>query len=213
MSILASVRFLLRPGLPSKLLPNQRAWLPHFNDKPAARYLYTLRRTHETAPPALRCLVNPFSTNPTISDKTSASSDDNAPNPSATPFLPNSSSAQPVSPLQEPHSILKDIHEYAANANQGTARKHDHGLIPLSETKLFSRIKTTTLSTQRIVISDEVLQSPVTLVVVAFRSIADDQLKPLRDAFVSAVGTDGRRSAVTVNESFAAQALSGFVQR
>lgn len=213
MSILSSARLLLRRGLSGQQLSNKRPWLSQFNDKPSARYFFTLRCTHETAAPALRCLIRPFSTNPTISNKSPATSDDNAPNPSTTPSSSNSSSALPVSPLQEPHSILKDIREYAANANQGIASRHDHGLIPLSEAKPFPRIKTTSLSTKRIVISDEALQSPVTLVLVAFRSIADDQLKPWRDAFVSAAGTDGRWFDVTVNESFAAQALSGFVQR
>lgn len=123
--------------------------------------------------------------------------------------------ASPASlpPLKERSSILHDIRDHASNVKHGTACQFDKGLIPFDTAKSFPRIKTTSLSTKRIVISDEASASAVTLVLVAFRSIADTQLKPWRDAFSSLVGQRGQWFDVTINESFAAQALSGFVQR
>lgn len=220
MFIATSTRLIVRSGMshapqPSvfRQVSNQKRLLSQSINNRAARPCCIRNSTHAVVPPTLRWLTRSLATNSTVPDKSLASSDRDGSNPSSSRSSSTSSSSQPTSPLQEPNSILKDIREYAANANRGTASKHDLGLIPLSEAKVFPRIKTTSLSTKRIVISDEASRSPVTLVQVAFRSIADEQLKPWREAFVSSVGPDGQWYDVTVNESFAAQALSGFVQR
>lgn len=218
-------RILSRPGLPIRSQRSASESLlirrvPHlgFKNTPAVQYSSTRFRARAgTAFHVQEYQVRPFVTSSTIPDKNSVSSNRGTttapPTSSTTSSSSNSSSSQPVSPLQEPNSILKDLREYAKDTGHGTVSKHDEGLIPTSEAKPFPRIKTTSLSTKRIVISDEASKTPVTLVMVAFRSVADQQLRPWREAFVSAAGSNGRWFDVTVNESFAAQALSGFVQR
>lgn len=110
-------------------------------------------------------------------------------------------------------SMTRDIREHAEKVKHGSACTHDNGLIRPDDAKIFPRIKTTSLSTKRIVIHDEASSKAVTLVMVAFRSFADDQLLPWREAFVRAFADKGGWYDLTVNESFSAQALSGFVQR
>lgn len=220
MFITTSTRIVARSGISHAHLPpvlqqlsNQKRLLSQSVNNRALRHCYTQFCTHAVVPPTLQFLTRSLATNSTVPDKSLASSDRDASNLSSSPSSSTSSSSQSTSPLQEPNSILNEIREYAANAERGAASKQDHELIPSSEAKVFPRIKTTSLSTKRIVISDEASRFPVTLVQVAFRSIADEQLKPWREAFVSSVGPGGRWYDVTVNESFAAQALSGFVQR
>lgn len=110
--------------------------------------------------------------------------------------------------------IAEDLKEYNKRAATGTTATFDHALIATEQAKTFPRIKTTSLSTKRIVIHDEALTSSATLVVVAFRSFADDQLQSWHHAFVSELPPERVKwYDVTINESFGAQALSGFIQR
>lgn len=108
--------------------------------------------------------------------------------------------------------IADDVKEYKEAVKNGNLAEFDKCLIPISEAHIFPRIKTTSLSTKRIVIHDESTKTPVTLVLVAFRSFADNQLSSWRTPF-SEKFPEGQWFDVTVNESFSAQALSGFVQR
>lgn len=124
-----------------------------------------------------------------------------------------SPSSQVDTPPPRRSTMAQEIREHAKMMREGTTSHHDMSLIDASEARVFPRIKTTSLSTKRIVIHDEAAQTPITLVLVAFRSYADDQLKPWREAFDSNFGQHGRWFDVTVNESFAAKAFSGFVQR
>lgn len=98
----------------------------------------------------------------------------------------------------------------------------DSVLRDVANAAVFPRIKTTSLSTKRVVIHDECAHASATLVLLAFRRYADGQLESWRSPFINymqdRVAIDGRQSAgqffdVTVNETFATQALSGFVQR
>lgn len=110
--------------------------------------------------------------------------------------------------------ITEDIKEFNQRAATGTTATFDHALIAIERAKVFPRIKTTSLSTKRIVIHDEAQTSSVTLVMVAFRSFADDQLQSWRQAFLSSLPPERIKwFDVTINESFGAQALSGFIQR
>ncbi|KAI0562675.1 ATPase assembly factor ATP10 [Gracilaria domingensis] len=108
--------------------------------------------------------------------------------------------------------LADDIKEYNEATSSGRLARFDSSLIPIAEAAVFPRIKTTSLSTKRIVIHDEASHVPVTLVLVAFRSFADDQLASWRETFTHHF-PQGRWFDVTINESFGAQALSGFVQR
>ncbi|PXF46333.1 hypothetical protein BWQ96_03989 [Gracilariopsis chorda] len=120
-----------------------------------------------------------------------------------------------TSPQQKPtrsRRFADDVREYNEATRTGRIAQFDTSLIPVSKANIFPRIKTTSLSTKRIVIHDEAADSPLTLVMVAFRSFADDQLASWRFPF-SEHFPEGKWFDVTVNESFGAQALSGFVQR
>lgn len=109
--------------------------------------------------------------------------------------------------------MKEDIEEYTLRAKTGNHTKFDEAIIPQNKAQVFPRIKTTSLSTKRMIIHDEARAKPVTLVLVAFRSFADNQLDTWRTAFSSQLGHDGQWFDITINESFGAQALSGFVQR
>lgn len=107
-----------------------------------------------------------------------------------------------------------DMEEYKARLMTGSTAWFDEGLIQVDDAKVFPRIKTTSLSTKRMVIHDEAREVDVTLVVVAFRSFADEQLQSWKQSFIEGMrGEKVKWFDVTVNESFGAQALSGFVQR
>lgn len=111
-------------------------------------------------------------------------------------------------------STKEDIKEYQQLASKGSTAMFDTSLIAPENANVFPRIKTTSLSTKRIVIHDEALSNSVTLVMVAFRSFADDQLQSWRRAFEAEIPQDKAQwYDVTINESFGAQALSGFIQR
>lgn len=110
-------------------------------------------------------------------------------------------------------SLGDDIRAYTQNLKAGKRSLHDDQLITINEAKVFPRIKTTSLSTKRVVIHDEAAHKHVTLVMVAFRSFADNQLQGWRNAFTGSAGEKGQTYDVTMNESFGAQALSGFIQR
>lgn len=110
--------------------------------------------------------------------------------------------------------MREEIKEHAKLTAEGRASQHDGGLLPTAGALSFPRIKTTSISTKCMIIADEASTAPATLVLVAFRSFADDQLKPWRQQFEDRFAQAGLRwFDVTVNESFAAQAFSGFVQR
>lgn len=116
------------------------------------------------------------------------------------------------SPKLRRKSIREEIEEHSKLVNEGRSTKYDSKLIPFSESLQFPRIKTTSLSTKRIVITDEAKKyPPVTLVLVAFRNFADVQLMPWKD-FYTLKFPNLKWYDVTVNESFASQAFSGFVQ-
>lgn len=116
--------------------------------------------------------------------------------------------------LPKRKSMVREIREHAAMMEDGSAfRLSDSSLIAATDSGVFPRIKTTSLSTKRIVIQDEAARYPITLILVAFRNVADDQLAPWREAFVSNFQQHGRWFDVTINESFASRAFSGFVQQ
>lgn len=121
---------------------------------------------------------------------------------------------QPAKQSTAKQSTKEDIKEYQKLVAKGSTAMFDEALIPPEEANVFPRIKTTSLSTKRIVIHDEALANSVTLVMVAFRSFADDQLQSWKRAFEAELPTDQAQwYDVTINESFGAQALSGFIQR
>eukprot|EP00177_Eucheuma_denticulatum_P008098 GFKZ01014757.1.p1 GENE.GFKZ01014757.1~~GFKZ01014757.1.p1 ORF type:complete len:288 (-),score=29.23 GFKZ01014757.1:779-1546(-) len=113
-----------------------------------------------------------------------------------------------------PRRLSEDLKEYNSRLSTGTTAAFDSHLHPSHSADPFPRIKTTSLSTKRVVISDKAHANAVTLVLLAFRSVADQQLLSWRDAFTSHLGSHAIAwYDVTINESFGAQALSGFVQR
>lgn len=123
-------------------------------------------------------------------------------------------SKQPTQPEAPKRRLSDDIKEYKERAATGSTASFDSTLIASDIANVFPRIKTTSLSTKRIVIHDEAMKNAVTLVLVAFRSFADDQLQSWRTAFAEALPRDSTQwYDVTINESFGAQALSGFIQR
>lgn len=126
-------------------------------------------------------------------------------------FASESGTNQQERPVRS-RRLADDVREYNEATSTGRLAQFDTSLIPVSQADIFPRIKTTSLSTKRIVIHDEAADSPLTLVMVAFRSFADDQLASWRFPF-SEHFPQGKWFDVTVNESFGAQALSGFVQR
>jgi ATP10 protein len=79
----------------------------------------------------------------------------------------------------------------------------------------FPELGMTSLSGSRVVISERAGDAAVTLVLLAYRSFADTQLASWRTPFEGALGAEPRAQIfdVSVNETFAAQALSGFVRR
>lgn len=110
--------------------------------------------------------------------------------------------------------LAEDIKEYKARVASGKTASFDPVPIPVESASVFPRIKTTSLSTKRIVIHDKAMKNSVTLVLVAFRSFADDQLQSWKNTFVKDLPQDSVQwYDVTINESFGAQALSGFIQR
>lgn len=122
--------------------------------------------------------------------------------------------------LPERRSLGLDLKELRARGEVGVAMDFD--VIPADKAASFPRIKTTSLSTKRIVIHDEARHASVTLVLLAFRRYADEQLLSWRAPFIESlqpleIAAGRERVAqiydVTINESFATQALSGFVQR
>jgi hypothetical protein len=99
---------------------------------------------------------------------------------------------------------------------RGGTASVDEGLLPAAGAHTFPAREMTSLSGGRVVIQDAASAAGVTLVLLAFRSFADDQLASWRAPFANAFG--GRDVCVqtfdvSVNETFAAQMLSGFVQR
>lgn len=121
-------------------------------------------------------------------------------------------SKQPAPAEATKRRIADDLKEYKQRVATGNTASFD--FIAADDASVFPRIKTTSLSTKRIVIHDEALKKSVTLVLVAFRSFADDQLQSWKNAFLSALPQDSVQwYDVTINESFGAQALSGFIQR
>lgn len=121
-----------------------------------------------------------------------------------------SSSALPTSP----RTVGQDLQELRARQEQGGMGTSDDGVLSVEEASVFPRIKTTSLSTKRIVIHDEAGNAAVTLVLVAFRRYAEEQLSSWRSPFLEACkGKPVQAFDVTINESFASQALSGFVQK
>lgn len=97
----------------------------------------------------------------------------------------------------------------------------DRTLLPIEAAKLFPRIKTTSLSTRRVCIADSSRKASSTLVMLAFRRYAEGQLSGWADSYrelLAALPEVGARKSgqlfdCTINESFASQFLSGFVQR
>jgi ATP10 protein len=79
----------------------------------------------------------------------------------------------------------------------------------------FPALSMTSLSGNRVVICDRAGDAAVTLVLLAYRSFADTQLASWRAPFAEAFGGEPRAQVfdVSVNETFAAQTLSGFVRR
>lgn len=110
-------------------------------------------------------------------------------------------------------TLSEDIKEYTAAQTSGRTATFDSSLIQADVASIFPRIKTTSLSTKRIVIHDEAKKRDLTLVLVAFRSFADEQLASWRRPFQTLAADQTQCFDVTINESFGAQALSGFVQR
>lgn len=117
-------------------------------------------------------------------------------------------------------TLSNDLKELRTRGEVGLAI--DSSLLSPQEAAFFPRIKTTSLSTKRIVIHDEARHASVTLVLLAFRRYADAQVQSWRSPFLESlkslpIPSCRRRVAqiydVTINESFATQALSGFVQR
>lgn len=110
-------------------------------------------------------------------------------------------------------SMAQDIKDYSEAQKAGSASTYDTTPIPISAAQVFPRIKTTSLSTKRVVIHDKASQKGVTLVLVAFRSFADAQLQSWRDTLAHLPEGSSQWYDVTINESFGAQAFSGFIQR
>lgn len=136
-------------------------------------------------------------------------STDTSPGENLNPNQKQSAQAQPSK-----SRLADDIKEYKQRVASGKTASFDPSLIPVDSASVFPRIKTTSLSTKRIVIHDEAMKNSVTMVLVAFRSFADDQLQSWKNAFVKALPqTSVQWYDVTINESFGAQALSGFIQR
>lgn len=117
-------------------------------------------------------------------------------------------------------TLGNDLKELRMRGEVGVAM--DSELVSPEVAAFFPRIKTTSLSTKRIVIHDKAHRASVTLVLLAFRRYADEQLLSWRAPFLEALKSykippSRDRVAqiydVTINESFATQALSGFVQR
>ncbi len=120
----------------------------------------------------------------------------------------------------QPKRSGEELRELRARGEVGVGC--DPGLLPAETASVFPRIKTTSLSTKRIVIHDEAARASATLVLVAFRRYAEEQLSSWRSPFLAALEGEpvvphrrrvGQVFDVTINESFGAQALSGFVQR
>ncbi len=120
----------------------------------------------------------------------------------------------------ERRSLSKDLKELRIRGEVGVSV--DSELLAADEAAFFPRIKTTSLSTKRVVIHDEARRASVTLVLLAFRRYADEQLLSWRAPFLESLKgfnvAPGRDRVaqiydVTINETFATQALSGFVQR
>lgn len=140
-----------------------------------------------------------FSTDPSSSSSGSAS----------TPLLRTSNVPTMKSQLKE----LRQLGEVAVSM--------DRSLLPVEDAKFFPRIKTTSLSTRRVCIADSSRKASSTLVMLAFRRYAEDQLTGWADAYRHLLTTlpesgdskNGQLFDCTINESFASQFLSGFVQR
>lgn len=98
----------------------------------------------------------------------------------------------------------------------------EHGLVAACDAPIFPSFDTSSLGGQTVVIQRAAQNVPVTLVLIAFRSFADEQLTTWRKPFEEVFDRQGADSGVlgstqvfdvSVNETFAAQSLSGFVQR
>lgn len=111
-----------------------------------------------------------------------------------------------------PRSLQSQLNQVQANFDDALTVE-DRGVLPVEMSLSFPRIKTTSLSTKRIVIEDEVREKPVTLVLMAFRSFAQKQVDSWRIPFENDIGVkDGQVFDLTINETWAAQAFSGFTQ-
>jgi ATP10 protein len=105
-----------------------------------------------------------------------------------------------------------------ANVERGGTASVDERVIPASVALSFPDLRMTSLDGGIASILEASSFRTVTLVLLAFRSFADQQLASWRAPFVAAFGEDAESAStqifdVSVNETFAAQMLSGFVQR
>lgn len=105
-----------------------------------------------------------------------------------------------------------------ATVESGGTAAVDSGLLPADAALVFPELPMTSLSGGTVSIADASPNCGATLVLLAFRSFADEQLTSWREPFVSTFEVEGVESQtqvfdVSINETFAAQMLSGFVQR
>lgn len=102
-----------------------------------------------------------------------------------------------------------------ASVERGGTASVDDGLVAPGDSRPFPALEMVSLEQEAVVIRDEAARASVTLVLLAYRSFADDQIASWRAPYDAAFATDDRAQMfdVAVNESFAARMLSGFVQR
>lgn len=91
----------------------------------------------------------------------------------------------------------------------------DEELIPASSARQFPKLSMKSLAGNTVFISEQAGRNAGTLVLLAYRSFADDQITSWREPFCTAFPpTSGVQIFdVAINETFASQTLSGFVQR
>lgn len=115
---------------------------------------------------------------------------------------------------------LRELRAVTARA-RGVAAV-DSGLEAAASARFFPAVRMASVGGEEVSVREAACGAPMTLVLLAFRSFADVQVASWREAFVDEFGGTGESDAqgggplvfdVSVNETFSAQMLSGFVQR
>eukprot|EP00188_Purpureofilum_apyrenoidigerum_P003886 Plantae.Rhodophyta-Purpureofilum_apyrenoidigerum.ctg4191.p1 GENE.Plantae.Rhodophyta-Purpureofilum_apyrenoidigerum.ctg4191~~Plantae.Rhodophyta-Purpureofilum_apyrenoidigerum.ctg4191.p1 ORF type:complete len:240 (+),score=37.73 Plantae.Rhodophyta-Purpureofilum_apyrenoidigerum.ctg4191:291-1010(+) len=114
---------------------------------------------------------------------------------------------------QKAKTMIKEEMRDIFDANKLNTFAKTSGFITQERATVFPRIKTTSLSTKRIVIQDEAKKADATILNIAFRQSGMEQILEWHNLLASRMPRPKYRDLhLIVNETFLFRALSGFIQ-